>query len=155
MSSATQPTTSKQHNPVDAHALLRSLEPVVSKPDAAASRAAPPTPPVQREVSSQPSEETPAAAPLVRESVAAEGTRRPARRSGSGGARAKMDVAINPGEGSSALYVRVPRTTHVALKMLALQNQASLDGPQDLATIVRTAIDEYLDRSHSSVRAAG
>ncbi len=161
MSSAIQPSTpspvSKQPNSVNADALLRSLEPVVAKPDATRAMATPPRP-VQREVAPPPSDDAPAtppATPPARETATSESARRPARRAAASGARAKMDVAINPGEGSSALYVRVPRTTHVALKLLALQNQASLEGPQDLATIVRTAIDEYLERSHATVRAAG
>ena len=162
MNSPTPNTMSKQHNPVDADALLRSLEPVVAKPDPTPSSvatlkpSAPVIKPTLREVAAPAQED---ATPLMpaRESSTSEPARRTPRRAApsSGGARAKMDVAINPGEGSTALYVRVPRTTHMALKMLALQNQAALEGPQDLATIVRMAIDEFLDRSQSPVRAAG
>ena len=162
MNSSTTSTMSKQHNPVDADALLRSLEPVVAKPDPTPSSAAslrplaPVIKPTLREVPAPAEEGVPTHTP-AREPTASEPARRTPRRAtpSSGAARAKMDVAINPGEGSTALYVRVPRTTHMALKMLALQNQAILEGPQDLATIVRTAIDEFLDRNHSPVRAAG
>ncbi|MEL7237827.1 MAG: hypothetical protein AAGK78_03115 [Planctomycetota bacterium] len=60
--------------------------------------------------------------------------------------RAKLDVEINPGEGTTAIYVRVPRTTHLALKIQALENQAAMEGPTELASLVRTAIGEYLER---------
>ena len=85
-------------------------------------------------------------------------TRRPRRgraaRPDPAGSRATLDVAINPGEGTTAIYVRVPRTTHMALKLLALQNQALMDGPTELASLVRTAIDEYLAKQRKRVLAA-
>jgi hypothetical protein len=157
----------KQPNSIDADALLRSLEPVVSKPDAP--RPASDQPPKQRipiarqavepaadpvDSAAEPAETALAVRTAPRSTHDAEPVRKQIRQQ-KGGARARMDVAINPGEGSTALYVRVPRTTHVSLKLLALQNQASLDGPQDLASVVRTAIDEYLDRHQTSSRAAG
>ncbi|MFT3789384.1 MAG: hypothetical protein QM770_24925 [Tepidisphaeraceae bacterium] len=140
---------------IDADALLRSLEPVVARPESTPTR----TKAVTREVTSPSAPVADAIStreaptPTVRETPVAtrevvEPAKRPAKKPA--GARAKMDVAINPGEGSTALYVRVPRTVHVALKLLALQNQAALEGPQDLASVVRTAIDEYLERNQLS-----
>jgi hypothetical protein len=118
--------------PVDAETLLASLAPVVSRPEPAST-------PVKREV------EPPAELKLPKKKPVPKAAK-PEPQSG----RATLDVAINPGEGTTAIYVRVPRTTHMALKLLALQNQAVMEGPTELASIVRTAIDEYLTRQKSS-----
>lgn len=143
---------------VDAEALLRSLAPVVARPDTRPEPAATPEP--------QPAKaarRTPAPQPAVRrwvptddeaddmpQQAPAHHTRKPGP---TAGPRATMDVAINPGEGSTAIYVRVPRTTHMALKLLGLQNQAAMEGPTELASLVRTAIDEYLRRQKSKLAA--
>ena len=126
---------------VDAEALLRSLAPVVSTPDA-------PRPGVAEY---DEDEETPRRA--TSRKAAKESRPEPTRRTADP-KRATLDVAINPGEGTTAIYVRVPRTTHVALKLLALQNQAEMEGPTELASIVRLAVNEYLDRQRRSTRAA-
>ena len=129
---AVRPEPRPKRPGVDADALLRSLAPVVAKPEAA------PEPPRRKKPRPEPSPE-PALDPVPEPHDAR---------------RAKLDVAINPGEGTTAIYVRVPRTTHVSLKLLALQNQAAMDGPTELASIVRTAIDEYLARQRAAKAAA-
>ena len=158
-------TVQPRRGTIDADALLRSLAPVVAKP----------------EQKFEPKvEQTPAEAPKPRPSFGALAVEEepepkvrkpkpkkpkpakpvqrwipeddddeidaPAAKPATGERRAKLDVAINPGEGTTAIYVRVPRTTHVNLKLLALQNQAAMEGPTELASIVRTAIDQYLAR---------
>ncbi len=135
----TEPAFSKPPEPrkrvgVDADALLRSLAPVVAKPEmpTEAPKAAAPTP-----------------TPKPRKAKPAEPTT-----TGNDRHRAQLDVAINPGEGTTAIYVRVPRTTHVALKLLALQNQASMSGPTELASIVREAVDAYLAKQRAAKAAA-
>ena len=168
MSSTTNPTAvtpetpkpldrpAARRSPVDADALLRSLAPVVSKPDF------PPAPPAPELSDADEDDESaveaaPVPAPTPRPSVrraAASPKPQPAR-ARRDPCRATMDVAINPGEGTTAIYVRVPRTMHVALKLLALQNQAAMDGPTELASIVRTALDEFLDRQEGPASAAG
>ncbi|MEM7807593.1 MAG: hypothetical protein AAF561_05735 [Planctomycetota bacterium] len=114
---------------VDADALLRSLAPVVAKPEAPADSEHQPAKPTKRKA-------------------------KPAATDSDDRRRAKLDVAINPGEGTTAIYVRVPRTTHVALKLLALQNQAAMEGPTELASIVRQAVDDYLQKQRQLKAAA-
>ena len=161
MSSTTNPTAATpetprpldrpiaRRSPVDADALLRSLAPVVSKPDL--------PPAMEAAYADEQGEADSDAAPTPRPSVrraAASPKPQPAR-ARRDPRRATMDVAINPGEGTTAIYVRVPRTMHVALKLLALQNQAAMDGPTELASLVRTALDEFLDRQEGPASAAG
>lgn len=154
---------------VDAEALLASLAPVVAKPDTPA-----PAPQPRSEPKAEVKTESASAAevtqprklkprkPTVEKPVTKaidededELTDEPRQKGIKASAnRAKLDVEINPGEGSTAIYVRVPRTTHLALKLLALQNQAVMDGPTELASIVRTAIDEYLAKQNRAARKA-
>ncbi|MEM6560190.1 MAG: hypothetical protein AAF656_01205 [Planctomycetota bacterium] len=144
------PTSSaKPRKGVDAETLLASLAPMVAKPE----QKADPTP-VHRETPPEPRSERPAPAlPVAKPSREAK-QQQPAADT-STGPRAKLDVEINKGEGTTAIYVRVPRTTHMALKLLALQNQAVMEGPTELASIVRTAIDEYLAKQPGTRRKAG
>ena len=135
---------------VDAEALLRSLAPVVAKPEAAPAPEPEPKPePIKAET---PAPAKPKKARKAETVDDVDGEPTPAKQQG--GKRAQMDVEINPGEGSTAIYVRVPRTTHVALKLMALQNQAAMEGPTELASIVRTAIDEYMDRQKRAAKRA-
>jgi hypothetical protein len=140
-----EPTTShpKKRGGVDADALLRSLAPVVSKPE-------------MKQEADEPQEEALAPKPVRRSTKTAkqEATQSEAPKQQAGRSRAKLDVEINPGEGTTAIYVRVPRTTHVALKLLALQNQAAMEGPTELASIVRQAVDEYLSKQSDAKLAA-
>lgn len=107
------------------------------------------------QVSVRPQPEATPEKPKVRKKIkkpaepVADKTVEPARpaKPASSRARATMDVEINPGEGTTAIYVRVPRTTHLALKIQALQNQAEMEGPTEIASIVRTAIAEYLENN--------
>ena len=139
--------TEKQAAPrkkgIDADALLASLAPVVAKPDESeytsprATDSKPEKKPVRKVIKKS------------AEPTGDEGDEdMPSRKSKNANQRqrAKLDVEINPGEGSTAIYVRVPRTTHLALKIQALQNQAEMEGPTEIASIVRTAIGEYLER---------
>ncbi len=138
---------------IDADALLRSLAPVVAKPEQKAEQTPEPKPrpsfdalTTQEEPKPKARKAKAPAKPVKRWVPEAEDDADDAPAKPSGQRRAQLDVAINPGEGTTAIYVRVPRTTHVALKLLALQNQAAMDGPTELASIVRTAIDQYLSR---------
>ena len=155
---------------VDAEALLRSLAPVVAKPESAPAPAPSPTPVMAEapkpEPKPEPQPEPRAEKPQPRKPKKArkpepvddyddeDDFEEPIPAKQQGGKRAQMDVAINPGEGSTAIYVRVPRTTHVALKLMALQNQAAMEGPTELASIVRTAIDEYMARQARAAKRA-
>ena len=154
-SSTTNPSNpsaanNKPRKGIDADALLRSLAPVVAKPESgghpngsgggAERNQSRPEPADDVEAEPRPVIERPRRARSKADESGFDAKAVSSR------ARATLDVEINPGEGSTAIYVRVPRTTHVALKLLALQNQAAMDGPTELASIVRTAIGEYLDR---------
>ena len=165
------PAAAMRRKGVDADALLRSLAPMVAKPDnhsapapqKADSDAEPARKPVRAELpepADEDEDEAPRRSPSRKEAKRSKASRsrkgddEPVRQSSKPPKgernRATMDVEINPGEGTTAIYVRVPRTTHVALKILALQNQASLEGPTELASIVREAIGEYLERQQST-----
>ena len=133
----------------DTDAFLASIAPVVAKPEEPAYRPQPkaetvettPEKPKLRKKIKKPTEQ------VAEKSV--ERSAEPSRptKASSSRARATMDVEINPGEGTTAIYVRVPRTTHLALKIQALQNQAEMEGPTEIASIVRTAIAEYLENN--------
>ena len=127
-----------RRKPIDAEALLASLAPVVAKPEQRPEPKPAPKP--------EPTPEPVAEAPKPEKKAKPTPPKEPPKPEKKPGNRAQMDVEINPGEGTTAIYVRVPRTTHLALKIQALENQASMEGPTELASIVRTAIGEYLDR---------
>jgi len=138
----------------NADALLKSLNAVVSTAEQAVVSPRPASEPPRSEVD-QDARDNSAVPSTPALTLAATDDAAPARKiNRRREPRAKLDVPIDPGEGSAAIYVRVSRVTHFELKVQALQNQATNSGPTDIASIVREAVEQYL-APRRATRAAG